>query len=413
MYKYFKELDRLKKFDTYLCLMESDRKQCRYIEDANIPDCFFEKYRNLFRRIDIIDMLVDGSNEELLYKHSQDLSYEQYMNLGYFFSKKDEDYHFTKEAKNKIDFNARDLEIIFRDYSIFCNCLIEIYPDFKDFISVTKNMLKEALVELENINKIEIPKSKSGIVYRFPDSWYITPNGYLYNTGSGHQQGNLTYPFFHILSLLKENCNIPDINLNYKIKEILERGYVTSSEFDEYSNLIYNIPTILTPEVEHAIEQLNNIYKMSIEEKEKITQLPHYRRTYQRNIITLQIGYYAARMALFQSFVKLNKSNKKKEVAQKLSNLKLDEVLIRYSGFHKISSVSDKTITTSSINCIENFKEYLENGWTLDIIPGIIYDEEKDELVEVDFDWYYINKFLNQQLDKYNGKGKILINNIK
>ena len=51
----------------------------------------------------------------------------------------------------------------------------------------------------------------------------------------------------------------------------------------------------------------------------------------------------------------------------------LSDILVRYCKFHKISSVLDKTIISSSIN-LNGFINYLENDWSLMIVPTIRKD---------------------------------------
>lgn len=413
MYEYFKELDKLKEFDVYLRENEFYKQEYKNIYDMKLPITFFEKHKNAFKRMDIIDMFVEGSEESLLYRYPNFLlSYDEFCDIGDFFTKKEE-YSVTKGDKNKIDCNSREIEFLFRDYSSYCNYLITMYPKYKEFFIESKKMFKDAIFDIEEIHTIKIEKSKKGVVYRFPDAWYITPNGYLYNTGTGHQQGDLSYPYYSIICYgLRKGYSIPNENLNFKIKEILKRGYVTSFEFSEYAHLIDELPTIQTPEVELANEQYKRIFKMSSKDALKC-EMPHFERSYQRNIITLQIGYYAARTSLFNAFVKLNKSKNKRQIIDNIMDLSFDDMLIRFSKFHKISSIVDKTITTSDVRSIEMLKEYLDNGWTLDIVPGIVYDEYKDEISNVDFDSYYISEYLDKQLNQYEGKGKILINNIR
>ena len=114
-------------------------------------------------------------------------------------------------------------------------------------------------------------------------------------------------------------------------------------------------------------------------------------------------------------FFRMNSSNYKQQLALyfSLNKMDLDDVLVRYCGFHKISSVVDKTITTSSLNAIENLKLYLDKGWTIDIIPGIVYDRVKDKVEDVNFNSYFVSDILNKSLNEYNGKGKILIKDYK
>ena len=139
---------------------------------------------------------------------------------------------------------------------------------------------------------------------------------------------------------------------------------------------------------------------------------PEPERSYQKNLITLIIGHLAAETSLYSSFIKLNESLYKNKLIAQLNTLAMNDlkdILIRFSGFHKIESTVDNTITTCSLNGITEFSEYLEKGWNLHIIPGIIYDKNLDKLVEVDFNEYFISKHLDNEIENYEGKGKILI----
>jgi hypothetical protein len=61
------------------------------------------------------------------------------------------------------------------------------------------------------------------------------------------------------------------------------------------------------------------------------------------------------------------------------------------------------------MNGIKEFKLYLEKGWDLYIVPKIIYDKEKDDIFEMDFKSYFIDKYFDKELSEYNGKGRVLI----
>ena len=54
------------------------------------------------------------------------------------------------------------------------------------------------------LNKSYEGKEEDVFEYRWPKSWYITPNGYLYNSGgdTGHKEGNLVYPFKRVFKKL-------------------------------------------------------------------------------------------------------------------------------------------------------------------------------------------------------------------
>ena len=140
--------------------------------------------------------------------------------------------------------------------------------------------------------------------------------------------------------------------------------------------------------------------------------MPHPERSYQKNLITLIIGHLAAETSLYASFARMNESRSKKALLEQLKYLTLNDirdVLVRFSGFHKIESIVDNTITTSSLNGITEFHEYLEKGWNLHIIPGIVYDKSEDKLSKQNMNSYFVRKHLDKQLAQYEGKGRILI----
>ncbi|HPF83464.1 MAG TPA: hypothetical protein PLV83_04805 [Bacilli bacterium] len=119
------------------------------------------------------------------------------------------------------------------------------------------------------------------------------------------------------------------------------------------------------------------------------------------------IGHLSAEDSLYKTFAKLNLSNQKiKNIKriEELTNSYMPDILVRYSGFHKIESQLDKIITISSINEIDEFRGYIDKGWTLQLIPGIIYNQKEDEIIEMNFNSYYVNKYLEKKEKEYNGK---------
>ena len=91
---------------------------------------------------------------------------------------------------------------------------------------------------------------------------------------------------------------------------------------------------------------------------------------------------------VFEQTVKLHKLGK---------TIPLDDLLVQCCGFHKVNSSREKTITTSSLNYKESFKEYIQNGWEIDYVPKIIIDKEKLYRIEKNGekipleDYYQIN----------------------
>ncbi len=421
MYKYFSELEKLRDFKTYLVRESFDKNQDLFISNITFSNNILKKLGNLFPKLNKIDKLIVALNEDLMMKTPEYnlLSYEAWLSNGNFFQHRDECYFESHyDLKEKIDFTSWNLQCVLREISYNINYLVDFYPNYKEFLLSTQKEIEIVSNEIEIKSTVKIPPKSDGVIVNWPNSWYITPNGYLYNTGFGHKRGNLVYSFYYdIYDLLKNNTKVPNINYYRHISNILKRGYVTYGEFQNYSHLIYKLPTIITPEVEHDIERYKNMLKMSLEEYEKMKissgiELPQPERSYQKNLITLIIGHLAAETSLYSSFVRLNKSCCKNEMITQLRYLTMNDirdVLVRFSGFHKIESIVDNTITTCSLNGITEFSEYLKRGWNLHIIPRIVYDEVEDKLSEMDFNSYFVSKHLDNELAKYEGKGKILI----
>ena len=394
MYEYFYELDKLNDFSVLLL-------NCNYLEEEfysvepSLTLDFWAKNVNLFANLKKIDNLIQPLFYEMMKNKNRQYCLDDYEKLSVIFDyfNNKEEYEEMKNEKDNLQLKTRDLEIVLKYYKVCTEGLLKIYPDLSCFLTTTIKMIDDALKELDKKRFIQIPYNNS-VMYTFPNAWYITPNGYLYNTGSGHKQGNLSYPYEDILDRLKNSQEIPLVDNRNKIRNILKRGWVEVVEFKNYANLEYEIPTVMATDP-------SPVYQL--------------RKSYQKNIATLVIGHLAAKEALYKSFSRMNSSNYKQQLASYFSSHKidLDEILVRYCGFHKISSVIDKTITTSSLNAIDDLKLYLDKGWTIDIIPGIVYDREKDKLEDVNFNSYFVNNILNKSLNEYNGKGKILIKDYK
>ena len=81
-----------------------------------------------------------------------------------------------------------------------------------------------------------------------------------------------------------------------------------------------------------------------------------------------------------------------------LKGLDFNDMLVKCCGFHKVTSLPDKIITTSLINYEEEFREYIEKGWKIDFLPPIIINEEKGILEDYPEEFLTIRKILK----KYN-----------
>ncbi len=421
MYKYFSELEKASDFRTSLLRETSGKNQDCFIREIPFSTELLKQLKTLFPKLNKIDKLIIALDENLFLNipNYNLLSYESLLDSGPFFQKKKEDYYETHyDLKKNIKLTSWNLYLLLNEMLLYIPYLTSFYPDYQEFLLNTQKEIQEILITLDFKSTIKIPPKSDEKMLIWPNSWYITPNGYLYNTGFGHAQGNLTYQINMVIyDHLKQNKKVPNINHYQHIIDILKRGYITYNEFEHYSHLMYKLPTIITAEVEHDREFYKSVLKLSEEEIEKLIHSskinwPHPERSYQKNLITLIIGHLAAESSLYSSFSRINESCHKKEIIEKLQYLTANDirdVFVRFCGFHKIESTVDHTITTSSLNGITEFSEYLKRGWNLHIVPRIIYDKYNDELSQMDFNSYFVNKHLDSELAKYEEKGKILV----
>ena len=61
----------------------------------------------------------------------------------------------------------------------------------------------------------------------------------------------------------------------------------------------------------------------------------------------------------------------------------------------------NKLIATSSINCGEDFFEYLKRGWDVCFVPPIIINREKGIVEELNIDSHIVEKIIEEDRNKY------------
>lgn len=405
MYKYYSELENPDEFKIYMS-DDSFRSNYHNVGIKNVDLEFYEKYSELFLMINYLNNLIIP---EITQKSQNDF----FMKHGEFLMNPsdNENYSYIRELGNKPVLDIYELIDYLRFYSQYMNFYEFVFPDMEDFFKKIDNLLRSALNYISRKNNLILP-SKECIEIKYPNAWFITPGGYLYNTGGehGHKEGNLIYAYDDICSRLNDNLSgtimvlrkkgegkeksstpskrVPNVSNREKIKQIINNGYVLLSDYRNYSNYPYTIKQIVTPE---------SIDKVS----------------YQKNSITLVAGYLSAQESLYRAYARLNGSPKIKEHAYKVGKLcngELSDILVRFAGFSKIESQRKNTICTSSLYGMREFKEYLDRGWDLDILPGIVYDKYLDEVSDVDLSSIFIKKHLDSELENYHGKGKVLIN---
>ena len=250
--------------------------------------------------------------------------------------------------------------------------------------------------------------------YHIPNAWYITPFGHLYNSAGGHGVATLMHPWIKLcadyenrkinktssainfnevespfeISYEKyrelKNSDKLDVDLSVFIdcgydnlleaKEALENGYITYSDWHHYVHLIPSFASIKPLEYENMSEEDKGWYDWM------------GRRTYNPKIVKYVAGIMSANAGLLTKFQYLrNISNDYVRDFEFLHDLGFDSILIQFCGFHKISSIADKTITTSDVNWENNFKEYIEKGWHIDFVKPILLNNGKLEELNDEF----------------------------
>ena len=256
-------------------------------------------------------------------------------------------------------------------------------------------------------------KEKDYVPYKYHilNAWYITPFGHLYNSAGGHGMQTLMHPrmklyddyesrknknegstfdFNEIESPFEisnekyhefiDKMNNDKFDVNYSIfidcgyenlmqaKEALENGYITHSDWEEYVHMIPSFASIKPLDYEN----------MSYEDK--VYNKWMGRRTYNPKIVKYVAGIMSANAGLLTKFQYLrNYSNDYVRDFEYLLDIGWDDTLIRFCGFHKISSIADKTITTADVNYEEDFSEYIEKGWHIDFVKPILLNNGKLE----------------------------------
>lgn len=396
MVSYFKELENPN--DYYLDLMNTRLCCGSGIDLKELNLSFFEKYARLFILIKNLDLLFENSSKEKKLYLNPDMDDSDIMPLEWVYSSfinDDFELDCTNFSKNGIEkmkelkkeysnrYSKNDFttdfyeyfiaiydQFIYSDNGITCSkksifnylSSAKIMAKYQDKLSKEEEMLfDEALMYIRDY-KIQIShKDFEPVTMYLPNSWYITPYNHLYNTmgPDGHKEANLIYPLYY--SIFRDDHVMNPYDYLNGAKKILKQGFVDKNTFDIYTNLAYDFSTVL-PE---------SYYQLSDLEKMKYRIL--HKKTYNPKIVNLIAGIKSAQAGLFSFFYYLkNNSCDYYSDLDFVRQFTLDEILIRCCGFHKISSVCDKTITTSCIYYEEEFKEYIRRGWKIDFVKPII-----------------------------------------
>ena len=419
MIKYFKELED--RDNQYLQLIEESRFKNNNIRVDFLPLDFYQKYGNLFSILLDLDVLfiktLDNHHQQTFLNDDFYDGYDfDYFYFSYINDEEDISMFLTSKGKNRMNFlvklfneNYKDSEYLYEYISAILDLFFisrskEIYWNrykVRNYLSSTltiakyqnrlpghiESLIQQALNEID-IYEFEIPiKQYRPINLNLPNCWYITPYKHLYNSmgDNGHKEANLIYPFYY--TILRDNQNPNPLPYLKFIQKLKQNGFITSNEYEEYLNLKYDFPCIY-PDSYYNLDTLGKVIYRHTNKK-----------SYNPKLVNLIIGIESVHAGIYDFFYRLRQysSNYEQDLIF-LKGLDFNDMLIRCCGFHKVTSLPDKIITTSLINCEEEFREYIENGWKIDFLPPIIINENKGTLGEYPEEFLTIRKILK----KYN-----------
>lgn len=235
--------------------------------------------------------------------------------------------------------------------------------------------------ELTKVNKIKIYSQLFMVKeeYEIPNAYYINSNGVLYNCfgDAEHKETNLMYTYKLIKDAFYDRKHI-----SLTSDGLVSLENILDKEIDNYKRII-NDKTVTKGDI------FNYIHLDCCDFNDPL-------------LIKLIIGVISSKIILLEKFIKLkNNTNDKKDDMSKIiieSKDDINDILVRYCGFHKIESQIDKTITTSSID-MNNFRNYLDRDYHISIVPEINVDNNYDELYRS----IVVDKFLEKN-PEYNNK---------
>jgi endonuclease III-like uncharacterized protein len=298
------------------------------------------------------------------------------------------------------------LEFYYEALSYVIHLCPEIKKDWEKIIQ----LFSQALQDIEEYSNIKYDRSsKVAANVKFPNAWYITPYGILYNTGGkgGHKEGNLFYSYDRIIDAILGDVSLEGIEDIFLMRqlEIVKRGYIEDEEYWWEIKCGFNCD----------FPEIGYINEYGQEEK-----FPS--RVYDPKVIKIVLGVLSAKAGLYRFFERMQKytNNPKKELKRlnSMTNGHLADILVRCAGFYKVESSFEKTISTASLTPVEDLIEYLKRGWDVCMIPPIGIDKEKGVLNNVDYyNSLLVARYIEEYIEKYEkdkpkGYGKIYRTNV-
>ncbi len=419
MIKYFEELENRE--NQYLSLIDESRFKNNNIDISSLPLEFYQKYSHLFSILLDLDVLytkaLDNNQPQLFLNDDLYNGYDYSWFYSFYINDEDDinDY-LTIKGKNRMDFlvylfnkNYKNSDYLYQYISAILDLFfidknrricwnkdkVKLYLSSTMIIAKYQNrlsknverLIQQALNEIEKFEFESPIKPYNPVNFNLPNCWYITPYKHLYNSmgADGHKKANLLYPFYY--TILRDSQTPNPFPYLKSILKLNQNEFITSTEYEGYLNLKYDFPCIY-PDFYYNLDSLDKIiYKHT------------KKRSYNPKLVNLIIGIESAHVGIYAFFYRLRQySSNYEQDLMHLKKLDFNDMLVRCCGFHKVTSLPDKIITTSLINYEDEFRGYIEKGWKIDFLPPIIINESKGTIEEYPKEFLTIRKILK----KYN-----------
>jgi len=374
MIEYIDAIDKRKEY--YLSLVDFINRG-KDIYDVKLPLSYYLEYQDVLIKSKNYISLFNNIDIDFYFDRNSFQSYDSYVeagdNLLEYKKIKEEDILWLMKDVNDINLSlCKEENILFMCIKIL-SLLSKIYPHNKDIYEKDLVRFEEAYNKIKVYNNIVYPDNFKYKKVYLPDSWFILPNNYLYNTGKGHKNSSLVYDYGDAIDGGLKFLKKTDEMFIEEINRIQKDGF-TPIDFKTYENLVY-FPLYLDNSHElptsHDPSTLKHIIGVIYAKK--------YFYQFFRNVYEYTHDY-----------------KESIDVIRKFTNDFLPDIFVRCLGFHKIESSEENTITTSCINYEEQFSEYIKKGWRIQFLSPIIINKEKGIVEAYPEDFLTIRKVLRK-----------------
>lgn len=180
---------------------------------------------------------------------------------------------------------------------------------------------------------------------------------------------------------------------------------LAGDDFGDTSKIITNkrIVSILLEELKYHFGEITGDEKICSLDMEKEQHIRSYIFSSAAKNLIVSNNYAHALVIRF--FAELHEYAKDyRKCIHQIREMDIDQLLIRACGFNKVTRNrfdGEKTILTSNPNYQEEFKEYVEHGWSIEYSPPIVIDKEKGELIGIEYNSGQMGRVISKREQGY------------